>query len=234
MERIRLAFLCFLGVLSVAVCSCRDNEGDLLTVVKGTVTNRVTGEGMEEIPVEIWKCSGGINISGPNCDSAMVTYTNADGAYEMKFVSKKGVYYKTGFGINDKVPILPIDYYGNRVREGEVNEFDYQSIPYQVLQMEITVSKKDKNYLHISIMASDPEGKVGGAFDLLRDTVRANSVIDTIIYRKVLPLSNYIISKTLSNRTGTKPGNYSYEDLEYKDFPAIYKPYADTTIVKVN
>ena len=233
MKRIKSSYLFLLIVFPLFLYACRDNEGGMLTIIKGTISNKVTGEPLEGIPVEIWECSGGLNISGPSCDSSMVTYTNASGEYEIAYTSEKGVYYKTGIGRTEEFLSYSITNYGNIIKEGEVNKFDYQSIPFQVLQVEIEVSKKSKNYLQLDIRPMDPEGDIFGSWTLLMDTIQSNSVVDTIIYKKVLPLSSYSIIKNHSNRSGDKPGNYSYEDMEYIHLPKFYKKYEDTTVIKV-
>ena len=217
--------------MTAVLASCSlDSDGEL-TIAKGILTNQVTGEGVDGVPIEIYECSGGFSKS-PMCDSLKSALTTNGGQYEVNFKTRKGKYYKVGVGRTEKYTSFHRGYEGVRLKEGKANAVNLTTIPYQVLKIEIETSKRNKNYLQIDFRTADAEGNWHGG-TILSDTVRQHQVASTTRYVQVLPERNYRITKVLCNRTGLRIQDYKYSDCETEHLPGFYFPYQDTLSIRI-
>lgn len=218
-------------VITAGLASCSlDSDGEL-TTAKGILTNQITGEGVDGVPIEVCECSSGLSKS-PMCDSLTSTLASNGGRYEVGFKTKKGKYYTVGVGRTEGYTSFHRGYEGVTLKEGRANAVNLATIPYQVLKLEIETSKQNKNHLQIDFRTADSEGNwLGGT--VLLDTVRQHQAVSTTQYVQVLPQRNYIISKSLCNRTGLRIQDYKYSDCEVVHLPNFYFPYQDTLSVKI-
>lgn len=219
-------------MIVIILQSCLKDSDNELTVVKGTVTNKITGEKVPDVPIEILKCANGLNFQGPMCDSLKSVFTDGDGSYETSFLTEEGYHYKIGIAKNEFYMGTSVAYDGMIISEGEVNSFDFAPIPFKMLQVHVKTNKDFKNYLNITYQtANDNENWISGT--ILFDTISANQIIDAIISVKIFPLTNYKITKTLCTRTGRQIQNYVYTDCQSTSLP-IYVDYTDTTKIIVD
>lgn len=227
--RYHTSFILLVITAGLASCSL-DSDGEL-TIAEGILTNQVTGEGVDGVPIEVFECSSGLSIS-PICDSLTSALTTNGGQYEVGFKTRKGKYYKVGVGRTEGYTSFHRGYEGVRLKEGKANTVNLATIPYQVLKIEIETSKRNKNYLQIDFSTADSEGNwLGGT--VLLDTVRQHQAVSTTQYVQVLPQRNYVISKSLCNRTGLRAGDYKYSDCEVEHLPSFYFPYQDTLSIRI-
>ena len=207
--------------------SCRD-VGDQLTIVKGVITNKITDERLQGVPLEIWECANGLNLQGPMCDSLKATFTKGDGSYEMNFLTKEGFHYKFGVPHGNMFEGIAIPWDGTILIEGNTNLINQSTIPYKVLQLEISIGKQNKNFLYVDLRTTDSEGGFLHRI-ILVDTTRSKQLIDTTIYSRVLPLRNYGIETILCNK------NLYLEktDCEFERKSSFFVPYEDTTTMTI-
>lgn len=224
-----IAFCAFLMTLQ----SCFNDTDNELTIVKGTVTNKITGEKLQDIPLEILKCANALNIGGPRCDSLKTVYTDAEGMYETSFLTDKGYHYKIGIGNNKWYESTVTMWDGEIIKEGKTNALDFRPIPFKILQVDLEINKSSKNFIHVEYSTIDSKGSwLGGT--VLLDTAVRNQLIDTTLFLKIFPLRNYRVSKQICVRTGLEIQNYVYSACDLNYLPDLYIEYNDTTKITVN
>lgn len=229
--RQRIVALIILFGITFLTSSCYifDSSNDL-TIVKGKVTDNLTGDNIEGIPVELQKCSSGLNFQGPMCDSVKAAYTNSEGEYDFSFTTEKRYYYKVRIARNANYSSTETSYDGSTVNEGSTNEIDFKVTPYRVVEIKLTADKRGKNFLKIDYNAWGCNvGWYGGT--LLLDTSRANQLVKDVRYLKVFPGCDYRFQINLCNRSGVMIQDYVYKDCNdiNADSKIFYVNNVDTT-----
>lgn len=214
---------------TIQSCSVFGDSDNVLTIVKGKVTDKHSGNTILDIPVEILKCSNGLEFQGPMCDSLKVVWTNSDGEYETSFFTERGYYYRIGVRFSERYNGTDPYGHGQIIEEGRVNVFDFEQTRFRILQVRIETSKQSKNYLEIGrVTIASSVDWLGGT--VYMDTSRLKQVIDTTVFVKVYPFSTYQLSKSLCLRDGVEVPR----DCEYMNFAHIVIADSDTTLTIVN
>lgn len=187
------------------------------TTVNGVVTNRITGQFVKGIPIEIVECEG---WTGKCLNTIQTIYTDATGHYKTSIVWENGKFYKAAVGFNNILACSPYPYY-NSITKNIDNTINYSQFPIKILQLHFKVLRHDKNWLQTGIQACDGMGYY--ANDFYFGTNPMND-FDTTYQIKIEAGRQYRAHLGISN----KIAEYTYQNNEF-----IYKFFAvnnvDTT-----
>jgi|GEM_PF-5354487 len=180
-----------LFILSIQSCHLRFETVYYPTVVNGTVTNSITGEIIEDLPIKLYNEYGfDMTVS----DFSKTVYTDANGQFTYTIPDKiKGSYY-AGLGED-------YNYYSDEtpLKSGQTNTINIVVVPYKTLQVHIQKSKESKNALYLQFQTSDSEGSY--LIDFYDNISKTQHDIDTILFFRVFPLRNYRFDMQLCNRS---------------------------------
>lgn len=227
-------FTCLIVIaLVVGLQSCSSEDEGEMTVAEGILTNRITGEGVDGVPMVVLECPYG-SFQGYNCDSLTSTLTKNGGSFSISFAHKKDKHYVLAIGQHEgytssegNLTFVGEGYYP--LESNKTNNINPETTPYQILKVVIETSKQGKDYLRLKFKTTHRnDSPVVG--DILVDTVSQHQMISTTRYLKVLPQRNYEIGKELCN----KQGAYSYDDCVNNWLPSFYFPNQDTVTINVN
>jgi len=120
-RRIIISIFVFGIICSMASCLW-DTDGDL-TIIKGKVINRVTGNSMQGMSVELSKCRR--TTFGLGCDSFKTVYTNSKGEYALSFRPERHCYYQIGMGQNANCQAIGTNSNGLLIKKRITNVVDF-------------------------------------------------------------------------------------------------------------
>ncbi|MFN8342985.1 MAG: carboxypeptidase-like regulatory domain-containing protein [Cyclobacteriaceae bacterium] len=218
-------------MLIPAFSGCFDQNDNLLTEVRGTVTDATTGAPVEGIPVTVLACADGIHPAGQQCDSLTSANTDSNGSYIISFRTKAGYHYKAGVDVNARYFGASIVHEGVTLQEGKTNSVSFQPIPFKVLQLIVTLNKEGRNYLSIDYRSSDMGEWIGGT--MLTDTLSGRQQVDTVVYAKLFPQRTYVLNWSRCYRTGTSAQSFQYSNCFSQGTLSFTAGLADTTKVEV-
>lgn len=218
-------------LLFIPLQSCIKDSDNLLTLVKGKVTDQITNEAVSGIPIHIIKCDNR-NFMMEVCDSLKATLTDSNGLYETSFNTESGYYYKIGVWYTERYNGTDI-HRGPVIQEGLTNTFDFAQLPYRIMKVSIQTNKNSRNYLDIHYRSWGDGGEwLSGT--ILHDTLTSRQDIDTTVYVRVFPRSRYRIDKFLSLRQGTNSSNFTYTNHVYTLPRYALTADNDTTTIVLN
>jgi hypothetical protein len=171
------------------------------TTVEGVVSNKLTGEFVKNIPIEIIECDGWPQ----KCVTAIQTiYTDANGHYKTAFVSENRKAYKIAVGLNNTIASSPYPYY-NSISKNIDNTINFSQFPLKILQLHFKILRHDKNWLQTGIQACDGLGFYANDFYFGTnptndfDTTYQIKIEAGRQYRAHVGLSNKIADNTYQN-----------------------------------
>ncbi len=196
--KIPILFLLLVGAQS---CLKTNSPG---TIVTGVVTNRITGEPVKNIPIEIIEAQG---WTGKYLTTTQTVLTDAAGRYKTAIKIEKGKSYKAAVGVNPVLANSPYPYY-DRIERDKENVINYAQFPLKTLEIRFKISDHQKNWLQIGFQACD--GLSFYANDLY---FGSNPVVDfdTTYHIRVQAGRKYRAYVGLSNKVAP----YTYQDNEF-------------------
>lgn len=187
----------------ILVYSCK-KESLPQTTVHGVASNRLTGELVENIPINIIECDG---LPQKCLKIIQTVYTDVAGRYNTSFLWDNGKAYKLAIGVNNTLANSPYPYYDLITRNID-NTINYSQFPLKVLQIRFNVLRHDKNWLNLSIRANDTFGFFAKDFYFGANPVNDFDETYTI---KIEAGRDYIAYVGLSN----KVADYTYQDNDF-------------------
>ncbi len=189
-------------------CTVGCKKESLNTFVEGTLTNKITNEPVQGIPIEIIECGGYYN----KCLTTLQTvYTDAKGHYNVSFKAEGGKNYKVAVGSNEVVASSVYPYYTS-IKDNQRTRLDFAQFPLKVLQIRFRVLRHDKNWLRLEMMDWDIYGN-GNSFRRFYFGENPINDFDTTYYSVIQAGRRYRVIVGLSN----KPAPYTYLDNEFID-----------------
>jgi hypothetical protein len=197
----KASLFCFIFIF---IYGCRKEIPLPATTVHGTVTNRLTGELVANIPIEVIECDG-----WPiKCLTTIKTvHTDPSGHYNISFVAEKRKAYRVALGFNDVLGWSPYPYY-DFISKNMDNTINYSPLPLKTLQIHFRISRHDKNWLHLGIQACDTLNYFSNDYYYGENPIDG---FDTTYTIKVEASRFYAAYVGLSN----KIAEYTYEDNEF-------------------
>ncbi len=195
------ALLLLALIITFLFGSCR--KEDQLTVVLGKVVNKITGEGVAKIPIEIIEC----DEIGKCLTTIKTEKTDINGNYKISFLPDKRRSYSVAVGQNNILGSTPYPYYP-KIQKNIENVLNFEQFPLKSLLIRITVQRHNKNFLQVGLFGNDAFGYYGN--DLY---VGNNPSLDfDSTYLITLEAGReYKASVILSNKTAP----YTYIDPEF-------------------
>ena len=131
--------------------SCIKERINKKTSISGTVSNQLTAELVQNIPIEIIECEG---IPQKCLKTIHTIFTDQNGHYNFSFETDRRKSYKIAVGLNDILGNTPYPYYypiSNNVR----NDINFSQFPIKNLNLQIKILRHDKNWLQVSVRNAD-------------------------------------------------------------------------------
>ncbi len=147
MKKYRTIFLVTLIIIYL-FGSCR--KEDQLTVVLGKVVNKITGEGVGEIPIKIIEC----DEVGKCLTTIKTEKTDINGNYKISFLPNKRRSYSVAVGQNNILGSTPYPYYP-KIQKNIENVLNFEQLPLKSLLLHITVKRHNKNFLQVGLFGND-------------------------------------------------------------------------------
>lgn len=214
----KLIKLLVFGFGLIFFCSCKKDSPQ--TTVEGIVMNKITGEFISNVPIEIIYCDFG----SQKCLTTINTvYTDSNGHYSASFFWGKGTY-KIAVGVNSKVSNTQYPYYISIPKRNGNNIIDFFQFPLKTLKIHYKIQRHDKNWLRVGLYETDQEGDFSADFYTGPNPIND---FDSTYQISIQAGRTYRAHVSLSN----KMADNTYEDSEF-----IFKPFEveniDTTRVE--
>lgn len=177
------------------------------TIVHGIVSNRITGAGVGNVPINILECDG-----WPlKCLTTIRTgYTDVSGKYNISFFPDKRKSYEVEIGNNSIVSTYLYVY--PKIIKNTDNTLNFAQFPLQNLVLSIRIQRHDKNFIQAFVQAIDTFGFYSGSL-----YTGNNPALDFDTTYKIKIEAGRIYNSTviLSNKTAP----YTYQNPEYLSKP---------------
>jgi hypothetical protein len=217
MKIIHLLKIAF-GCLILLISSCRK---EYTTNVNGVVRNKITGEGVEGIPVEILGCS--FSGSSYKClELINRTVTDQNGRYAMSVESSKWKQFKIKIRTNNIWAYFQED--DQDLVTGSNNTIDFSLYPIKKLKAHVTVQRHNRNWLVLGIENAVQYNNFW-AYLLYDDSNPINDFDSTFIFN-IVAGRQYQMKAILSDQTA--PNTYINHESFYKPFTVDN---VDTTLI---
>ncbi len=207
-----------LGCLILLISSCRK---EYTTNVNGVVQNKITGEGVEGIPVEILGCS--FSGSSYKClELINRTVTDQNGRYAMSVESGKWKQFKIKIRTNNIWAYFQED--DQDLVTGSNNTIDFSLYPIKKLKAHVTVQRHNRNWLVLGIENAVQYNNFW-EYLLYDDSNPINDFDSTFIFN-IVAGRQYQMKAILSDKTA--PDTYINHESFYKPFTVNN---VDTTLI---
>ena len=151
MKRISLKIF-FFSFLILLFHSCIKERTSNKTIISGTVSNQLTGEFVQNIPIEIIECEG---IPRKCLKTIHTIFTDHKGQYNFSFpMTDNRKTYKIAVGVNDILGNTPYPYYYS-IEKYMRNEINFSQFPIKNVNLHIKVRPQNKNWLQILVRNAD-------------------------------------------------------------------------------
>jgi hypothetical protein len=217
--KITQLFKIALGCLILLISSCRK---EYTTNANGVVRNKLTGEGVEGIPVEILGCS--FSGSSYKClELIHRTVTDQNGRYAMSVESSKWKQFKIKIRSNNIWAHSQDD--EQDLVTGSNNTIDFSLYPFKKLKAHVTVQRHNRNWLALGVERTE-QYNLFWEHLLYDDSNPINDFDSTFIFN-IVAGRQYQMKAYLSDKTA--PNTYINHESFNKPFTVDN---ADTTSIE--
>lgn len=201
-----------LGCIILLISSCRKDNQKYITNAKGVVRNKITGEAVGGIPVEIRGCS--FSGSSYKClELIQTTFTDQNGHYFMSVESSKWKQHKITIGNNNILANTPYPDDLVDLETGKNNAIDFSLFPIKKLKAHVTVQRHNRNWLDLRVEGAE-------SFDYFTKYLYLNSNplndFDSTFLFNIVAGRQYQMIAILSDKTA--PYTYINQEFFYMPF----------------
>lgn len=199
--------------------SCKKANQHYTTKANGIVRNKLTGQPVKGIPLEIYGCSF-IGSSVKCLERIQTTVTDQNGYYEMTVEADKRQGYEIAITTNGILAATPN---AAGLVTGKSNTIDFSQFPIKKLKAHVVVKRHNRNWLDLDIGNND-------YFDFFSYSLYHGSNpttdFDSSFIFNIEAGRQYKISCALSDRTAP------YTNINYEYFSSLFTVNnTDTTFV---